>query len=139
MLKRFKIETTKFGEKFVFISDHKKSLLLFATTRPHARVSYSMKIGSKKMDGEVNLSDFVDIKGWKAMGNRVSNQKLTSVKEIEPSESELAKAAKAAAELEKANRSEAFAPSLFDSIPDPQGTSTNSEDEKLEAGDTVEW
>jgi topoisomerase IV subunit A len=139
MLKRFKIETTKLGEKFVFISDHKKSLLLFATTRPHARVSYSMKIGSKKMDGEVNLSDFVDIKGWKAMGNRVSDQKLTSVKEIEPSESELAKAAKAAAELEKVNRSETFAPSLFDSIPDAQDTSTDSEDDKLEAGDTVEW
>ena len=56
--------------------------MLFASVKPNPRVQYTMKIGSKKMEGEVSLADFIDVKGWKALGNRLSDQKLTNVKEI---------------------------------------------------------
>ena len=42
-----------------------------------------MKVNGKKLQGELNLAEFVDVKGWKAMGNRVSDQLLTAVSEID--------------------------------------------------------
>ncbi len=32
--------------------------------------------------GTVALADFIDTKGWKAIGNRLSDQKLLDVKEV---------------------------------------------------------
>jgi topoisomerase IV subunit A len=83
MAKRFKIETTKLNETFSYLSDHKQSKLLFASVKENPRVEYSIKLNNKKMQGELNLAEFVEVKGWKAMGNRVSDQLLTAVKEID--------------------------------------------------------
>ena len=86
MVKRFKIEKSKLGEKFSYLTEHKNSKLLLATVKTSSRVQYSMKIAGKKMNGELNLAEFVDVKGWKAAGNKVSDQLLTNLKEIEVSE-----------------------------------------------------
>lgn len=83
MVKRFKIETSKVGEKFSFISDHKNSKLLFASVKENPRIQYSVKVKGKKLEGEVSLGEFMDVKGWKALGNRLSDQKLLGVKELE--------------------------------------------------------
>ncbi len=80
MVKRFKIETNTLGQKYAYISDHKNSKLLFATTLPEPRVQYNVKLKNQKMSGEINLTEFIDIKGWKALGNKLSDQKLTDVK-----------------------------------------------------------
>jgi topoisomerase IV subunit A len=83
MVKRFKIDTTKHGEKYSFITDHKKSAMLFASVKPNPRITYAMKMGSKKVEGgEVSLAEFIDIKGWKALGNRLSDQKLLDIREV---------------------------------------------------------
>ena len=84
VVKRFYIETTSNDQRFVFITEHAKSKLLFASTKPNPRIQYNYKKASKKMTGEITLSDFIDIKGWKALGNKLTDVKLTSVKEIEP-------------------------------------------------------
>lgn len=84
MVKRFKIETHKLGEKFSYLSDHKNSRMLFVSVKENPRIQYSVKIKGKKLDGEVSLGEFMDVKGWKAMGNRLSDQKLLDVKEIDP-------------------------------------------------------
>ena len=89
MVKRFKIDTNKIGERYSYLVDHKKSQLLFASVKANPRIQYTMKIGSKKMEGEVSLADFIDVKGWKAIGNRLSDQKLTGVKEIISPETEI--------------------------------------------------
>ena len=40
-------------------------------------------MGSKKVEGgEVSLAEFIDIKGWKALGNRLSDQKLLDIREV---------------------------------------------------------
>ncbi len=83
MVKRFKIETNKVGEKFSYLSDHKNSKLLFASVKLNPRIEYSVKVKGKKLDGEVSLGEFMDVKGWKAAGNRLSDQKLLGVKELE--------------------------------------------------------
>jgi topoisomerase-4 subunit A len=82
MVKRFRVETTKLKERISFISDHKDSRIMFATVAPNARIKYTMKLNGKKMQGEVTLGDFMEPKGWKAIGNRLSEQKLMGVEEI---------------------------------------------------------
>ena len=121
MVKRFKIETTKINERYSYLTDHKKSQMLFASVKPNPRVQYSMKIGSKKMDGEVSLADFIDVKGWKALGNRLSDQKLTGVKEIISKEPEPI---------------EENTPSVNEEIKGKNDEDTNG---KYQAGDTIEF
>ena len=83
MVKRFKIETTSMDTRFNFITEHKSSKLLFASIKNNPRVEYAMRVNSKKMTGELEVANFIDVKGWKALGNKLSDQKLTGVKEIE--------------------------------------------------------
>lgn len=83
-VKRFQIETSTLKQKFVFISEHSRSKLLFATMDEEPRIQYIMKVGSKKMEGEINLKEFIDVKGWKALGNKLSDQRLTGIKKIIP-------------------------------------------------------
>ena len=83
MVKRFKIETTKNNEKYSYLTDHKKSAMLFSSVKPNPRITYALKMGSKKVEGgEVNLAEFIDVKGWKALGNRLSDQKLLDIREV---------------------------------------------------------
>ncbi len=86
LVKRFHIETTSLDQRFSYLSDHKESRLLFASIKPDPRIRYSMKVRNKKMSGELGLAEFIDVKGWKAAGNKLSDQKLTEVVEIHPSE-----------------------------------------------------
>ncbi|NRA48454.1 MAG: DNA gyrase/topoisomerase IV subunit A [Phaeodactylibacter sp.] len=80
--KRFQIETTSTNQRFAFISENKKSKLLFATAKPGAAISYQIKEGSQKVDQELDIEDFIDVKGWRAMGNKVSDQRLLAVRPI---------------------------------------------------------
>jgi topoisomerase-4 subunit A len=84
MVKRFRVETTRLKERFNFLTDHKDSRLLFATTETNPQVRYSMKLKNKKMQGELNLAEFIEVKGWKALGNKLSDQKLSEVELIAP-------------------------------------------------------
>lgn len=93
MVKRFRVETTKLKERFSYLTDHKDSRLLFATVEANPQVRYSMKLKNKKMQGELNLADFIDVKGWKALGNKLSDQKLTEVELIPPAEKPVEKPA----------------------------------------------
>ena len=132
MVKRFKIDTNKLNERYSYIVEHKKSLLLFASVKANPRIQYSMKIGSKKMDGEVSLADFIDVKGWKALGNRLSDQKLTGVKEIistsvEPENN--TQEDNKLSDIEEDDNSDT--PSVSDV--------KNEENGKYQAGDTIEF
>ncbi|MCO6479964.1 MAG: DNA gyrase/topoisomerase IV subunit A [Phaeodactylibacter sp.] len=82
MAKRFLVETTTTGQRFPFLTEDRKTKLLYASLDDEPRVRYSMKVNSKKAEGEINLADFVDVKGWKAIGNKVSDQRLTGITEI---------------------------------------------------------
>ena len=43
-----------------------------------------MRVKRQKIDGEVKLGDFMDVKGWRAKGNKLSDVKLVSVKNLTP-------------------------------------------------------
>jgi len=83
VVKRFQIETTTLDQRFSYLSEHKNSKLLFVSAKAAPRIQYAVKVKNKRMEGEVNLAEFMDVKGWRAIGNKLSDQKLTSVKELE--------------------------------------------------------
>jgi topoisomerase-4 subunit A len=85
MVKRFQIETSTNNQRFNYLTEHKSSKLLFASIKENPRITYSMKVKSKKIEGEINIAEFIEVKGWKALGNKLSDQKLSGVKEIETS------------------------------------------------------
>lgn len=87
MVKRFKVETTSLNQRFLYISEHRKTSLLFASIKAMPRIKYTMRVKSQRIPGELNITEFIDVKGWKALGNKLSDQKLTGVKEIVESKS----------------------------------------------------
>ena len=88
-VKRFLIETTTINKRFNFISDHKQSYLKLVTTDSQAQVVVTVTKGKEDEQVEYDLEMLIDVKGWKAIGNKVS---AYPVKEIQLIESEPTKA-----------------------------------------------
>jgi len=87
-VKRFLIETNSLDKEFGFISESIGSRLEYVTTSDEPEVELELVKGKGK-DKEVeviNLEDIIDVKGWKAMGNRLSQHKVTKVKPMEEPE-----------------------------------------------------
>ncbi len=87
-IKRFQIETSTLDKKASFINESEGSKLLFATAQPGPVVS--IKYSKKSIeDQEIELEEFIDIKGWRAIGNKLTDERirkveLVSVREPEP-------------------------------------------------------
>lgn len=80
LVKRFLIETTTTGSRFKFISEQKDSRLIYAQVGIDPVLEYSWKSKNQKISKEVRLNEFIEVKGWKALGNRLSEFKLLSIK-----------------------------------------------------------
>ncbi|MDB5267059.1 MAG: topoisomerase [Hymenobacter sp.] len=77
-VKRFKIETSTLGKRFTFISESKGSKMLAVTANPEPLVELKIQ-KDKKADKEtenIALHEFIDVKGWKAMGNKLNYYKI---------------------------------------------------------------
>ncbi|HRJ30146.1 MAG TPA: DNA gyrase/topoisomerase IV subunit A [Cyclobacteriaceae bacterium] len=81
MVKRFKVETTTADKEFGFISEAIGSRLVLVTTSDTPEIELELIKGKdkKKVTEVINLEDLVDVKGWKALGNRLSQFKVTKV------------------------------------------------------------
>ncbi|MFT6815157.1 MAG: topoisomerase-4 subunit A [Sphingobacteriales bacterium] len=74
-LKRFNIEITSEGKRS-FISEEKGAKLLFVSTdaKPRIKVSYKKTKTGLPDAEELMVDEFIDVKGWKAQGNKVSTK-----------------------------------------------------------------
>lgn len=81
-VKRFNIETSKTGQKYSFISDHRQSKLYFISTEESPKIKYGIKVNRKKEEAELDLAEFIDVKGWKAIGNKLTESKIISVDDL---------------------------------------------------------
>ncbi|MCO6460785.1 MAG: DNA gyrase/topoisomerase IV subunit A [Saprospiraceae bacterium] len=82
MVKRFKIESDAVFSKFQFISDHPDSSLLYITTDDQPLVKYSVKVRNNWVEDTLDLNAFIEIKGWKAIGNKLSSEKLKNFEQV---------------------------------------------------------
>ncbi|NRD20172.1 DNA gyrase/topoisomerase IV subunit A [Winogradskyella eckloniae] len=84
-VKRFIVEQE--GKEESFISDHKDSQLEIVSTdwRPMAEVEFTKERGKdRKPNMEVNLEEFISIKGITALGNQLTKDKINQVNLLEP-------------------------------------------------------
>jgi topoisomerase-4 subunit A len=79
-VKRFLIETLTMGKKFSFIGEEKGSELLVASTSVAAEIELTTeKKSGEKVVEMLILDEFMDVKGWKVLGNRLSQDKVKKV------------------------------------------------------------
>ncbi|MDX6188243.1 DNA gyrase/topoisomerase IV subunit A [Flavobacterium sp. Fl-318] len=83
-LKRFLVETENKEESF--ITDHPNSQLEIVSTdyRPLAQLVFAKVKGVQKEDLHIDVEDFIAVKGFKALGNQLTTDKLKQVNLLEP-------------------------------------------------------
>lgn len=83
-VKRFVVENENREE--VFISEHENSKLEIVSTdyRPQAEVIFSKVKGVQKENMEVDLEQFIAVKGIKALGNQLTTDKVRQVNLLDP-------------------------------------------------------
>lgn len=87
MVKRFKIETNTIQQKFCFITDHPKSRCLFCSVHPEPKIKYRIKVNNRWLENQLALNSLIEVKGWKAVGNKVSDHLLSNIEDISESRS----------------------------------------------------
>ncbi|MFN5885178.1 MAG: hypothetical protein ACK445_07540, partial [Bacteroidota bacterium] len=97
MIKRFFIETLTQNKKFLCIPEGDKNRVVMATDQQTPVVVLERKGGSKKANTEdtINLADFIEVKGWKTIGNKFAEKDFVSVVLLPPDpETEIEEAVK---------------------------------------------
>jgi topoisomerase IV subunit A len=79
-VKRFLIETTTLNKKFNVVSDHKQSQLLLVSSDKQPQVKVLLAKGKEQEEVEYDLDMLIDVKGWKAIGNKLSSHKVLDIK-----------------------------------------------------------
>ncbi len=82
-VKRFLVEDT--DKKTLFITEHEKSFLELVSTDHHTviDISFAKPRGKEAKENEMlNLLDFISVKGMKALGNKLSYDKIKAVDRI---------------------------------------------------------
>ena len=85
-IKRFLIETSTLDKKFLFITDHNRSEILMVSYDKKPRIEVKFK-KLRKSDPETLLfkvEEMIEIKGWKALGNKLVYDKIDDIKILEP-------------------------------------------------------
>jgi len=83
-LKRFLVENE--GKEESFITDHPNSQLEIVSTdyRPVAQLIFAKVKGVQKDDLHIDVEDFIAVKGFKALGNQLTTDKLRQVNLLDP-------------------------------------------------------
>ena len=89
-IKRFQIETTTLNKNFNFISDHKNSYLKLISTEKQPQARVTVIKGKVEEVMEYDLDMLIDIKGWKALGNKLSTYEIKTLSLIESKKAEKA-------------------------------------------------
>ena len=80
-VKRFLIETATQNKKFQFISEEKGSKLVELALAEPMLIELTTENKKKEVSTEeLNINEFIEIKGWKAIGNRLTADKVKKIK-----------------------------------------------------------
>lgn len=81
-VKRFLIETTTINKKFSVVSDHRQSFLKVVSTAKQPQVKVQLQKGKEQEEVEYDLDMLIDVKGWKAIGNKLSSHPILDIQLI---------------------------------------------------------
>ncbi len=82
-VKRFEIETTSQGQKFGFIGENSRSQLLYVSIGETPQISYKYRADKTSKEAKLDFAKFIDVKGWKAQGNKLGEYKPQAIKGLE--------------------------------------------------------
>jgi len=83
-VKRFLIETKTINSKFLFITEGDKNTCLVATDLKLPEITLlSGKTKKDSTEQTINLAEFIDVKGWKAIGNKLGGTEILSINLVE--------------------------------------------------------
>jgi topoisomerase-4 subunit A len=85
-VKRFKIETNTLNTKFLFIKEGKDNRLIKATTAEEPILGMQSGRGSQIRKAKIKLHKVVDIMGWRAIGNKLTDYSKSDLMEWVESE-----------------------------------------------------
>lgn len=82
-VKRFLVESS--DKKVLFISDHEKSHLemVLSDWKPVVNISFDKRTNDRQ-DEQINIEDFIAVKGLKALGNRLTSYKVKNIEALDP-------------------------------------------------------
>ena len=83
-IKRFLIETQTLNKKFMCISEEKGNYILLATDFKNPIVILSTGKGKNLSEEQINLAEFIDVKGWKSIGNKFATNDLSKLELLPP-------------------------------------------------------
>lgn len=83
MVKRFTPEIKPNDTLVPFLSEHNQTKLYFASTSSYPTVQYSFKKDKEKHEYQLELAGFIDVKGIKAIGNKLGEFKILKIWELE--------------------------------------------------------
>lgn len=137
-IKRFQIETTTINKKFPFINESKGSKLVAASLHPSPEATLELLKGKskEKLTETVKLNDLIDVKGWKAIGNRLSPYVVKKIKLIEPEQD--TPASDATSLDPETPREEKRGDSLGNDKQNNKNDNNNKNDRGYGIGDTIE-
>ncbi len=72
-VKRFRIETTTLNNRFMFIKEGDGNYLDMVTTHDSPIVQIKSGRGSQARTSKIKIADFVEVMGWKAIGNKLAD------------------------------------------------------------------
>jgi len=81
-VKRFLIETTTLNKRFNFITEHKQSFLKVVSTDAQAQISVTLQKGKETEQMDYDLDMLIDVKGWRALGNKLSSHEVKDLQLI---------------------------------------------------------
>lgn len=76
-VKRFKIETTTLRNKFLFIKEGENNRLEAVTTDKQPILILTSGKGAQQRIQKMKIADFVEVMGWKAVGNKLADYNKT--------------------------------------------------------------
>jgi topoisomerase-4 subunit A len=127
-IKRFVIETSTVDKKFLFISDAKASKLVLASLDRRPRVKLTLqKVPKGELEvQEVLAEELVDVRGWRAIGNKINAFKLKEAVWLESLEEEVPDTSEVVDESDDENG-------------EAQGKETGESDEQTSAEEESSW
>jgi topoisomerase IV subunit A len=78
-VKRFLIETNSLNKKFKIISDHKQSYLEIVSSFKQPLVKVTLLKGKVEEEVEYDLDMLIDVRGYKSVGNKLSQYPVKSI------------------------------------------------------------
>ena len=75
--------------------------MLYASTQETPKVKYTWKVKNEKFEADLDIAEFIDVKGWKALGNKLGDFKALTVKSLETAKPEKKAAIKPAPPVEE--------------------------------------